>query len=197
MAEPATPPDTPIAIASRDLCREVSSEALTNHCERTFVFGAALGEREGYAFDGELLYVASMLHDLGLTERFDGPEEFEVQGANAAHDFLLGRGWDDAKAELVREAITLHDRVGTEDHERKEVPLLRLGAGVDVLGLGIEDVPPEIVERAVAEFPRAGLSAELVHLFGDQARRKPESWLGMLVENLDWLERIEQAPFEE
>ena len=197
MAELATPPDTPIALASRDLCREVSSEALTNHCERTYAFGAALGEREGYAFDPELLYVASMLHDLGLTERFDGPEEFEVQGANAAHEFLVGRGWEDSRADLVREAITFHTKVGTEDHDRKEVPLLRLGAGADVLGLGIEDVPPDVVERALAEFPRAGLNAELVRLFADQARRKPESWLGMLVENLDWLERIEQAPFEE
>lgn len=196
MTRPAAAPDTPIAIASRDLCREVSSVGMTNHCERTFVFGAALGEREGYAFDPELLYVASMLHDLGLPERFDGPEEFEVQGANAAHDFLVGRGWEDSRADLVREAITWHTKVGTEDHERKEVPLLRLGAGVDVLGLGIEDVPPEVVERALAEFPRAGLKAELVERFADQARRKPESWLGMLVENLDWLERIEQAPFE-
>lgn len=197
MADLATPPDTPIAIASRDLCREVSSFALTNHCERTYAFGAALGEREGYGFDGELLYVASMLHDLGITERFDGPEEFEVQGANAAHAFLVDRGWDDAKADLVREAITWHTKVGTEDHGRKEVPLLRMGAAVDVLGLGIEDVAPEVVTRALEEFPRAGLKAELVRLFADQASRKPESWLGMLVENLDWLKRIEQAPFEE
>ena len=190
-------PDSPIAVASRDLAREVSSLPLYNHCERTYAFATVLGDREGFEFDPELLYVASILHDLGLTERFDGPDEFEVQGANAAHAFLTEQAWDPAKADLVREAITSHTRIPDGDHERKEVPLLTIGAGVDVLGLGIEDVPPEWVHRIVEEWPREGLKAELFERFGDQARRKPESWIGMLVENLEWLERIQAAPFDE
>ena len=190
-------PDTPIALAARDLAREVSSVALYNHCERTYGFGVVVGEREGFEFDRELLYVASILHDLGLTERFDGPEEFEVEGATAAHAFLTERGWDHEKAELVREAITFHTRPANEDHDRKEVRLLTMGAGVDVLGLGIEDVPADVVHAIVEEWPREGLKAELVERFGDQARRKPESWVGMLVENLDWLERIRAAPFDD
>jgi hypothetical protein len=190
-------PDSPIAVASRDLAREVSSLPLYNHCERTYAFGAVLGDQEGFEFDPELLYVASILHDLGLTERFDGPDEFEVQGANAAHAFLTEQGWDPAKTNLVREAITFHTRPANEAHERREVPLLTIGAGVDCLGLGIEDVPSEWVHRIVEEWPREGLKAELVERFGDQARRKPESWIGMLVENLEWLERIQAAPFDE
>ena len=190
-------PDSPVAVASRDLAREVSSTALFNHCERTYAFAAILGDREGFEFDPELLYVASVLHDLGLTERYDGQEEFEVQGANAAHAFLTERGWDAEKADLVREAITFHTRVGTEDHERKEVPLLRMGAAVDVLGLGIEDVPSEDVRRIIETWPREGLTAELVEAFADQARRKPDSWIGLLVENMDWLDRIRNAPFDE
>jgi hypothetical protein len=190
-------PDTPIAVASRDFAREVSSDAVYNHCERTYGFGVALGERERWDFDQEVFYVASLLHDLGLVERFDGPDDFEVNGANAAHAFVTQQGWDDAKADLVREAIALHMRVGTEDHDRKEVPLVRLGAAVDVLGWGLEDVPKDLTERLLADFPRANLKAELIRLMGDQMQRKPDSWIALMGANLDWLDRIRDAPFEE
>ena len=190
-------PDTPIATAARDLCREVSSPALTNHCERTYVFGAALGGRENQPYDPEVLYVASMLHDLGLTERFDGPDDFEAVGAEAAHRFLRDRGWESAKADLVREAISLHMRVGTEDHERKEVPLLRIGAAADVMGWGLEDIPDELVGRTLETYPRLGVTAEILAAFEDQIRRKPESWLAMVADGVDLLDRIREAPFEE
>jgi hypothetical protein len=184
-------------VAARDLAREVSSEAMFNHCERTFAFAAVLGEREGFEFDPEVLYVASALHDLGLTERFDGPGDFERQGAKAAHEFLMGRGWNESKADLVQEAIALHMRVGTEDHERKEVPLVRLGAAADCLGWGLEDIPPGVVRSVEEQYPRAGLKKELLHLMGDQIERKPDSWLALVDANLDWLERIREAPFPE
>ncbi len=190
-------PDTAIAVASRDLAHEASNDALYFHCERTFHFAAALGERDGWAYDAEVLYVASMLHDLGLTERYDGPGEFEEQGADAAHGFLTGLGWDAANADLVREAITFHDRIGTDDHDRKEVPLLRLGAAADFFGWRTEDLPPELIEGILQAHPRAGLKAALVEAFGSQIERKPDSWLALLNQNLDWLDRIRAAPFDE
>jgi len=38
----------------------------------------------------ELLAVATILHDLGLTDRYTAESRFEVDGANAARSFLKG-----------------------------------------------------------------------------------------------------------
>ena len=38
------------------------------------------------------------LHDLGLTEGFDGPLRFEVEGANAARTFARNEGMDDRRS---------------------------------------------------------------------------------------------------
>jgi HD superfamily phosphodiesterase len=41
----------------------------------------------------ELLYAGAMFHDMGLTRRHSSLDErFEVDGANAARDFLRGHG---------------------------------------------------------------------------------------------------------
>lgn len=54
-----------------------------------------------------------MFHDLGLTERYrTSTVRFEVDGANAARDFLLERGVDPADAAKVWLAIALHTTRG-------------------------------------------------------------------------------------
>lgn len=50
----------------------VSPTFLCHHCMRTFLFGNLLGQRDGLRCDRELLYLGAVMHDLGLTERFDG-----------------------------------------------------------------------------------------------------------------------------
>jgi hypothetical protein len=43
----------------------------------------------GLRFDHELLYAGAMFHDMGLTAQHGSADErFEVDGANAARDFL-------------------------------------------------------------------------------------------------------------
>ena len=53
------------------------------------LLAAEQGRRRKLRFDTELLYVASSFHDLGLIKKFSSPDErFEVDGANAARQFL-------------------------------------------------------------------------------------------------------------
>ena len=50
-----------------------------------------------------------MFHDIGLTGRYlRSRDRFEVDGANAARDFLRGSGIPEAGIELVWDAIALH-----------------------------------------------------------------------------------------
>ena len=59
---------------------------------RSWLFGILLSEDAKLLPDPELLAVSSVLHDLGLTDRYTAEERFEVDGANAARAFLKDRG---------------------------------------------------------------------------------------------------------
>src|SRR5438270_1586229 len=86
-------PDSKLAREIAELVRDTESPLLFHHSSRVFYWGALTGLRRGLKFDAELLYAGAMFHDMGLTRRDSSPNErFEVDGANAARDFLLGHG---------------------------------------------------------------------------------------------------------
>ena len=77
-------PDTRLAVEATKLVREVSSPALFNHVVRTYIFGEQLGRTLGMRYDTELVYLAAVMHDLGLTPPYMAAGRFEVDGADAA-----------------------------------------------------------------------------------------------------------------
>src|ERR1700677_3458379 len=77
-------PDTALVRDAIDLSRSLLEPFLFNHVMRSWLFGIVLAESAVIAPDAELLAVAAILHDLGLTERYNGENRFEVDGANAA-----------------------------------------------------------------------------------------------------------------
>src|SRR4051812_13330701 len=85
-------PDSQLAREAMELAREASTPALFHHVLRTYVFAELVGRRMEMRYDAELLYIAAVLHDLGLTDRYRGAGRFEVDGADAAAQFLSGRG---------------------------------------------------------------------------------------------------------
>jgi HD superfamily phosphodiesterase len=91
--------DSEIARLATELSRSVSPPYLFNHSVRTFFFGSLVGRASGEKFDEEVLYLACILHDLGLTERFEGDLPFEIQGAEAAKHFLEEHAY--AKEKIV------------------------------------------------------------------------------------------------
>ena len=125
-------------------------------------------------YDRELLYLGALMHDLGLTERFDGNQRFEVDGADAARSFLLQNGLPEEKAEAVWDAIALHTSIGIAERNPPEIALVHLGASMDVGGLGIEDLDPETVERVIEMYPRVGCGQALLDLIISQVKRKPK-----------------------
>jgi len=57
------------------------------------LIGALQGARRGLSYDPELLFVGAMFHDIGLVEGHrSAHDRFEVDGANAAREFLAGHG---------------------------------------------------------------------------------------------------------
>ena len=85
--------DSQLAREITELVRDTESQLLFHHSSRVFYWGALTGTRRGLTFDAELLYAGAMFHDMGLTHRHSSADErFEVDGANAARDFLRGHG---------------------------------------------------------------------------------------------------------
>lgn len=110
-------PDSQLAREVTQFIRDTESELLFNHSTRVYLWGALLGKRKKLAFDPELLYVAAMFHDIGLTSIYrESQLRFEVDGANAARDFLRGRHIDEAQVARVWTAVALHTTPGIPEH---------------------------------------------------------------------------------
>jgi len=152
-----TPPDSPICRKAELLLQEVLPRQLRNHSYRTFYLGELVGDRNGVCCDRELLYLSSLLHDLGLTDKYDGDLRFEVRGADAAREFVKAHGLSDDKAETLWDAIALHTAPGIADRKGPEAALVQLGAACDIMGVAYEQVGAAQVDAVIAEFPREGI----------------------------------------
>src|SRR3569623_1844514 len=102
-------PDSLLAKEATEILREYSTDLLFNHSVRVYLFAAEQGRQQALRFDAELLYVAAAFHDLGLTRKFSSrSERFEVDGANAARQFLTAHNIPDERVQTAWQAIALH-----------------------------------------------------------------------------------------
>jgi HD superfamily phosphodiesterase len=173
----------------------VSDLVMIRHCRRAYAFGIALAEKGGLRPDREALYVSCLLHDLGLEAAFEGPGDFETNGARAAASFLASQGAPDAFCAGVAEAIELHTELASAKHARAEVACLHMGAMMDVFGARLERIAPEFVQQVVAEFPRAGVKTRLADLLRRQIETKPTSRIGVAGRAIDIPARVHGAAF--
>jgi hypothetical protein len=167
-------PDSALAREATVLAREASPAMLFNHVLRTYAFGGLVAARQGMKYDEELFYVGAVLHDLGLTEAYAGPERFEVVGANAADAFLKARGMPAERRAIVWDAIALHTSLGIASRKQPEIALVHIGAGVDVAGFGVEDMPGGIIERILEQCPRLDFKQAMFQTFKDLSTKYPE-----------------------
>src|SRR3954468_20748777 len=137
-------PDSKLAREATDLLREHGGPLLLAHSLRVYLFGALQGRHRGWAVDHDLCYVEAMFHDIGLTPKYRSPDHrFEVDGANAARDFLRANGIDEGSAGVVWDAIALHTTPEVPWHKRPEIALVTGGVEADVLGDGLDEIAEE------------------------------------------------------
>ena len=166
-------PDTPICLAALDLARHHSPAFLFNHVMRTYAFGRAAGALQGAHVDDEMLFLGSMLHDLGLVEAFIRDDRFEVDGADAAAEFLSEQGYSDKKIAVIWDAIALHTTLSISQRKQPEIALLQMGAGIDIGAIPRSLLIPETVEIILAEYPRLGFKKAMLSAMGEVVKRKP------------------------
>jgi hypothetical protein len=174
-------PDSALAREVTELIRDVEDDLLFHHSRRVFFFGALHGLRRGLQPDLELLYAAAMFHDIGLTERYRSSSvRFEVDGANAARDFLAAHGIDQADADTVWLGIALHTTPGVPEFLAPEAALLQAGVEVDVVGVGREHLGPEALAAVTAAHPRPQFKQRILAAFNDGMKHRPQTTFGTM-----------------
>lgn len=173
-------PDSQIAREATELLRDTGSELLFVHSMRVYAWGALAGARKGLTFDPELLYVGAMFHDLGLTERFrDSALRFEVDGANAARQFLRSHDIQEQSIDKVWSAIAFHTTPGIPQFMHSEAALLHLAAGMDVAGRAYDlfnDAERDAVTKA---WPRErDFEHHMIDTFYEGLKHRPDTTFG-------------------
>lgn len=173
-------PDTGMAREVTQFIRDTEGDLLFNHSVRVYFWGALAGRRKALRFDAELLYVAAMFHDIGLTQAFDDSSlRFEVDGANAARDFLRRQGVSEEDIETVWNAVALHTTPGIPEFMRPEIALVQTGAGMDVSGRGYEEFTEEHRKAVIAAFPREyDFEQDIINAFYQGMKHRPDSTFG-------------------
>jgi len=173
-------PKSALARAATELIRDTESDILFAHSVRVYLWAAMSGKRRGLRFDPELLYIAAMFHDLGLTPQYkDSQLRFEVDGANAARDFLRSHGIAEAEVDRVWLAIALHTTPGIPEHMHPEIALVQSGAGMDVAGRGFDDFTQAQREAVISAYPRGRtFGTRMIDTFYEGMAHRPASTFG-------------------
>jgi hypothetical protein len=185
-------PDTALVREITEFIRDAEDDLLFDHSRRVFLFGALQGQRRGLRPDLELLYAGAMFHDLGLTPRYRASTlRFEVDGANAAREFLLQHGVDKADADKVWLGIALHTTPGIPEFLAPEIALVTAGVETDVLGIGRADLSPEALAAVTAAHPRPDFKRRILAAFNDGMKHRPDSTFGTM--NADVLQHFDST----
>ncbi|MBB5505377.1 hypothetical protein HDG35_001612 [Paraburkholderia sp. JPY681] len=147
-------PDSMMAREATELVRDTETELLYHHSRRVFLFGALAGQRKQLKYDPELLYIGAMFHDMGLVAPYNSEHErFEVDGANAAREFLRRHRIGEDQIEQVWTAIALHTTPGIPQHMKPVIALVTAGVEMDVLGLAYDEFSEQQREEVTHAHP--------------------------------------------
>jgi hypothetical protein len=194
-------PDTAAAREAEELLAGTGDDALVGHSQRTFAWARILAAHDRLDHDAELLYVAALVHDLGLAApyRVEQPPApcFTLRSADIAADIGRRHGWGAARAELAADAITRHMNLAVERAAAAEARLLIAGAQLDAIGMRHWDLSEAAVAAVLGRYPRRGTKAALIRLFAHDAALSPGTRSALYNRRLGGARTIRGAPFAE
>lgn len=203
MSTMTSPPPLPTQIAAISIPQDRVSAAtwrwahralpgyLLTHSVRAFCWGAAIAMGEGWAFDRQILWNASLMHDLGLTRIARNSMCFEIEGAEIARRFLERHGLSGHDADRVAIAIILHMQPSVALDDGVEAVLLDRATSLDVRGEGYGRI--DAVRRNVMrDFPRRAFDRHFLAAIAREAALRPGCQSGRLLSQTglaDWMAR--------
>jgi hypothetical protein len=170
-----TVPDTALVARAMEEARAVSEPYLFNHVVRSWLFAVHLAELQNVSYDEEVVAVASLLHDVGLTKGYQGKRRFEVEGADMARALVKAEGMDERRAQLIWYCVALNATLSISPYAEPEVGICTAGAGADYAGLLYERIPRAEAARILAAFPRLQMKRQLKECLCVMAQARPET----------------------
>jgi len=176
-------PTGALADASLATVRCSVSRPIVDHSIRTFLFARLLADREGCLndadYDEDLLFAATVMHDLGLGEHAKGEARFEVEGADLAAAVLRRHGAAERDIDRVWEAIALHASLGIAQRRGLLTSLTHNGVFIDA-GRITNGVADRLRQEVFNAYPRpAGdrsiADAIVAHAMRSEAAAPPGS----------------------
>jgi hypothetical protein len=199
-------PDTPLSKEATLAAQSSEPIEIFNHSLRTFLFAELIAKAKNLEHDAELVYVAAILHDTGLSAaHMSATERFEVDGANFARQLLSRHGVTGDRADRVWDAISLHDSGGIARWKQPEVMLVNAGVSAD-FGSSLQLMQRNDVVAVLTTAPRNGFIPVFLDVVASVARRKPQATGGCFVTDVayrmvpgfhleDFCDAVKQDPF--
>jgi len=178
-------PDSYAAKQAAIQAQDVEAPAIFRHSARSFVFAELISQARGLKHDAEIVYIAAMLHDIGLSKEFATPHQrFEIDGADRTKQVLTAGGHSATDAQVGWDAVVLHSIFSIARFKEPEVFLLSAGVLTDVGGAFLQYLNKAQVAQLIAALPRKGFNAAFLAVLTDYARRKPDTVGGTFVEDI-------------
>lgn len=145
-----------------------------------YYWAALTGQQRELKVDHELLYIGCMFHDMGLThENCSCDKRFEVDGANAAREFMQQYGVSAGDMDKVWTATALHTTPGIPEFMDPVIALVTAGVEMDVLGINYQAYQDDVREAVVDAHPRtAAFKEDIIQAFCDGIKNKPQTTFG-------------------
>ena len=130
-------PATPLVKEAYDYVSARLPAPLLNHSIRVYLYSAhvsALSPNKAASPNFlTLAFIAAIFHDFGTSDECDGPDRFEVCGADAAASFLREHAPEITEAEVsnVWASIALHTSTGIAENYSELSRVIRLGVKSD------------------------------------------------------------------
>lgn len=168
-------PDSRVVTMAIEEARDRCEPYLFNHVMRSWLFAVRFAQLKQVEHDREVVALGTILHDVTLNERFDGPRRFEVEAADIVRDLALEAGFAPHRAGLVWDSVALNSTPSIGLYKEPEVMLCTTGICLDVVGLQYDALPPEEIAAIVRAFPRLAMKRRMSACFCHIAATRPET----------------------
>lgn len=181
------PPDN-LSRGAYNLARSCLPPAILNHSVRVSRIAewlAKASQSDWAHRKRSFLFVACMLHDIGCAGQFDGPQRFEVEGADAAANYLRQHKVAASDVHEAWQAIALHASPGIAERISVLARVVRQAVLID-FGTQLDQESQDIRRAAEEAFPRLDIEKILGDVVVGQVLRQPQkappaSWPGVLL----------------
>ncbi len=174
-------PDSKISQMAVERVMDESNEMLFNHCFRSFYWSTGFSLSEGLQIDEELLFVSSILHDIGLTDGHKhvcSSQCFASYGGTFAEDFLIENDFDVKRAKLAQNIIALHlNPIVDKDIHGNEAYCLSKGVIMDVIGANSFQLGKDFLQNVIKQYHRTQFINEITRTmeeFNHKKNTRPE-----------------------